>query len=659
MKIYKLALTAAVLGLTILTSTTALEVDEDEIRSYGDQVVTFENYMGPHAIIETADAIRSIGSNLGRMVNTGLNSYGEYNMNEKYAVIHAVDQNEKNKFDADIILINPAANVDHVTNLRRIIQGYLMASYGYNATDASTLATFVTVYNAVYRNQLKVFQDRYKNAVTRHLTQDKCGLSTKWTDWAGNSQVVIPLFDIGSNLSSVDTSVISDQNVIKSMREEDDRGVDERKNMVDIKEREAEDYSNKAQKSAEDAAEKNRALEQQQKKSNEASKDAQNAQKDASVAQKSADTAKKEAENAQKSADTAKKQAENAQKSADTAKKDADTAQKKADAAKAEAAKNPDDSAKQQAAQNAQKQADTAQKKADTAQKTADQKKSDASEKQNAAQKKAETAKEKENTATAENKKTEEVRKVAQEAEKKAADQQAVADKKQSEAQRERTEIAKDQQKLLSAALSDLDNKNSVVGLKLSSTDSSLSKMVRIDVTSGAVIRESPVSVIRGRTIYPVTASALSPATAKDANAEDESPVVYLAICGENSGKNAAVKLCQLDARKMEIQKESNEVVSEESVLVNNGNDYYCVIKNGNDWVVGKYDANVNLLLRSPVPVAKDTPIIVSDKGVVVTASSGQIVLLSIKDLTQITKSTTLTGIVDDKSAKGIVTEDK
>ena len=56
---------------------------------------------------------------------------------------------------------------------------------------------------------------------------------------------------------------------------------------------------------------------------------------------------------------------------------------------------------------------------------------------------------------------------------------------------------------------------------------------------------------------------------------------------------------------------------------------------------------------------AKDTPIIVSDKGVVVTASSGQIVLLSIKDLTQITKSTTLTGIVDDKSAKGIVTEDK
>ncbi|MBO7612639.1 MAG: hypothetical protein J6S81_02315, partial [Treponema sp.] len=68
MKIYKLASVAAVVALTFLTTISALEVDEDEIRSIGNEVVTFENYMGPHAYIETVDAIRSIGTGLGRQV---------------------------------------------------------------------------------------------------------------------------------------------------------------------------------------------------------------------------------------------------------------------------------------------------------------------------------------------------------------------------------------------------------------------------------------------------------------------------------------------------------------------------------------------------------------------------------------------------------------
>lgn len=658
MKLYKLASIAAVLSLTLLTTIGALEVDEDEIRSIGNEVVTFENYMGPHAYIETVDAIRSIGSGLGSQVASNLNAQAEYGRGAKYSVIHAIDPSEKSKYDADILFINENAQVDHIRNLRRIIQGYLMVAYGYNLNDAATVSTFVTVYNAVYRKNLDVFKQRYKNVVVQNLTADKCGLSTKWDEWPGNSQIVIPLFDLNSNLSAVDTSAISDKKVIDSMREADDRGVDERKNMVDIKEREAEDYANKAQKAAEDAAEKNKALEQQKKKSDAATKEADAANKDA-------DAAKKAAETAQKKSETAQKTAETAQKTADTAKKDAQTAQQNAQKAREEADKNPDDKQKQQAAQTAQKQAETAQKKSETAQKTADTAKQnaqtakqDAAQKQQDATQKQQTATQKTTIATTETTKTEQQKKVVEEAQKKAGEQQAIADKKQSEAQKERTEIAKDMQRLLAADLDDLDNKNSVIGLKLTDSQTLLSKMIRIDTTSGVILRESPVNVIRGRTIYPVAVEANSKAVSATGEDSILTPVMYLAVCGQNSNtNNSAVKLCLLDSKKMEIQKESKEFVAEDSVLTTDGTNFYCVIKEGNDWVVAKYDSQVNLLLKSSVPVMSNTPITVTPMGLVVMSADGSVILLNLKDLSQITTGpSTLTGIVNENSAKATIT---
>jgi FKBP-type peptidyl-prolyl cis-trans isomerase len=80
-----------------------------------------------------------------------------------------------------------------------------------------------------------------------NLTADKAGLSTNYEEWAGKSQIVIPLAKIGGGLSTIDTSVISDKKVVESMQEEDDKGVDERKKLVDFKEREAEEATEKAQ----------------------------------------------------------------------------------------------------------------------------------------------------------------------------------------------------------------------------------------------------------------------------------------------------------------------------------------------------------------------------------------------------------------------------
>lgn len=545
MKISKWLVTGA-LSLTVIAAAAALTVNIDEIRSTSGEVISFDNYSGPHALIETADAITEIGRNLGRQVAKNVNDSATYGRGAKYSVIHAVDSSESQKLDADIFILNGTASVDHITNLRRILIGYLTTAYGYEKSDASTIATFITVYNAVYRQNLAVFKAKYKDAVVRNLTEDKCGLSTKWSEWPGNTQIVIPLYDVNGGLSTVDTSIISDSNVINSMREEDNRGVDERQNMVDIKEREASNFADQAQKAASDAAELNRQLEQQKAVSDKANEDAKKAQQTAQQAKAASDA-------------------------------------------------NPENEALKQRAEISQAAANQAKEKAD-----------------------------------AEKQKTDEQKQAVQQAEQQAAKAQSSSDKKLSEAKKERTEIAKDQQKTLEQALADGYNRNAVVGLKLVDDDKLLTGLVKIDSTTGEILDESPVTVIRGRTIIPVM---------EDSNDGDEAGNItsYVAICGDNNASNRAVKLCLLDALTLELMAEGNEIVAEDSVLVKYGDDFYCVIQNGNGWSVAKYDSSLKLLLKSPVSVRPDTPITVTSKGIVVTTASNQVALLNLKDLSSVT----------------------
>lgn len=556
----KLRIAAFAACALVLSSAFALGVDEPELKSVGG-TIEFENYNGPHSVIDSLSSIKAIGAGLGKNVASDVNKSGTFgSKNGKYYVIHCVDSTKKDKLDADIFVIGQDATVDHIKNLRYIIAAYLSSAYGYSEKDASTVATFVTVYNAVYRGKLDIFQTKYKDVVTSNLTAAKCGLSIKWSEWPGNSQVVIPLSDINGGLSTVDTSVISDKKVVQSMKEEDNKGVDERKNMVDIKEREADNATQKAQ-------------------------------------------------TAQKTATEETKKATEQQKKADTAKQQADTAKKEADTAKKEAAADPTNKEKQATAEKKQETADKKQAAADTEQTKADEQKDKATAASNEAEK-----------------------------------QQDIADKKQSEAQAERTEIAKDQQKLLQDALAEAANKNAVIGLKVTDSSTEMSGMVKVDGATGETIRESPVTVIRGRTILPVTATAPANTTAtttadntKNAtNTTTPTSFMYMAICGENT-KTATVKLCLLDGNNMEIQKESNETVAADSVLVQNGTDYYCVIQNSSNYVVAKYDANLNLILKSPVSVASGTPITVTPNGLVVTGADGKVLLLKLSDLTSIT----------------------
>ena len=217
--------------------------------------VTFINYEGPHARIETREQIRQIGVGLGQAVKAGSARSGATG---RYFVIHSVSDAEGDKLDADIFGLGANTGVDHVRNLRFIIQGYLQAAYDYSERDAALLAEYVTIYNAVYRGNWDYFVQRYKTPVIGNLNRQNAGLAVRYNEWPGRTLMVIPL-GIGG-ISSIDTSAISDDRVVEEMRKEDDRGVEQRRDMVDLKEREASAAEQRATTQRETARQGERAV---------------------------------------------------------------------------------------------------------------------------------------------------------------------------------------------------------------------------------------------------------------------------------------------------------------------------------------------------------------------------------------------------------------
>ncbi len=502
-----------------------LEIDEEEIRSVAPDAVEFINYTGPHTVINSLQQIKEIGSSLGAVIAQNTASPGSAGNSARYYVVHAVDPTVTTGLDADIMFIGPNATVDHIKNLRHIIASYLVSAYNYSESDAQTLAVFVTVYNAVYRGNLDMFKSKYKPVVTEKLTAAHAGLALNYQDWPGKSQIVIPLADPNGGLSTVDTSVISDTQVVESLREEDDMGVDVRKELVDIKEREADDAAEKAAEAQKQATQETAKQKEEERKLTEA---------------------KKEAEQAKK-----------------------------------EAEQNPNDKAAQQKAEEAQKKVEEQEEK--TAEQT----------------------------------------QVAEEKRQEAAEQQAVADQKREEAREDRAQIAKDQQQLIEEGRQ--PDAPGVYGLEI--VDTEFSRMVKLNRDKGNIIQESPVTVIRGRTILP---------------AGDN----YMAIAGKTGG-NAAVKVVLLDKQYMEIIAESAEFAAEQSVLVQDGNDYYAVVQDSTGWILGKYNKDLKLLLKSKITVNPATAVVITEAGIIVTDTNGVARLLAKSNLAEVSEDNP--GIINEK----------
>ena len=229
-------LTGALLSLTVLAF--ALDVAEEELQELGTREVEFTNYAGPYETIDTIEQIVGIGRALGAGIDVSP-ALNEFTHAARYRVIHAVDPQTRARFDADIIVPLPMARVDHITNLRRIISGFLQTAYSYSQDDADLLARWITIYNAIVRGNIEFFSERYKPVVTDHLTVADAGLSRRYDEWPGRSRIVIPLHAAAAPglIGSVEPAEVADDRVVEELRMRDDRGVDDRQAMIGLTER--------------------------------------------------------------------------------------------------------------------------------------------------------------------------------------------------------------------------------------------------------------------------------------------------------------------------------------------------------------------------------------------------------------------------------------
>jgi multidrug efflux pump subunit AcrA (membrane-fusion protein) len=249
-----------ILLLTLLAAAwgaAALEVDVEELRKTSGREITFINYDGPQDRIEAADEIKALGWLLARSL-----AGDRAGFLLKYSIIRAVDPGLQGKFDADIFSIDRDARVDHIDNVRRILAGFLEGAYGFSAEDARLLSVFVTVYNAVYRGNLGYFAEAYKPVVLGHIDAGNAGISTLYSDWPGATRMLIPLSEKAGEggLDALSTSELTAEAVIEEMRRQPDMGLEDRKEMVELKEREVEEKAAEAEKLQEEIEKEQAAL---------------------------------------------------------------------------------------------------------------------------------------------------------------------------------------------------------------------------------------------------------------------------------------------------------------------------------------------------------------------------------------------------------------
>ena len=266
--------------ILLTTSLFSIEVDIDEI-SKGKRV-DFVNYTGRASKSESVNEIKSIGHRLSYLMKNGKSGV-LYRYNMKYSILRALDKNN-DKFSADIFFIDKTAQVDHIKNVRRIISSYLEGMYAYTEKEADAIAVYVTYYNALYRGDLDFFSESYAPAVMKNLTKNNAGISTTYSDWPGNTAIVIPLTEqnMRGEIRNIDTFAISDakvrREVAKDKENKDAAGTMDtvKKKEVDQSKKSIEEQKKSIETRKETLAEREKAVE---KKKEEIRKDKEAAAK--------------------------------------------------------------------------------------------------------------------------------------------------------------------------------------------------------------------------------------------------------------------------------------------------------------------------------------------------------------------------------------------
>ncbi|EED29354.1 P83/100 family protein [Borreliella garinii] len=209
------------------------EVDKEKLKDFVNMDLEFVNYKGPYDSTNTYEQIVGIGEFLARpLINSNSNSsyYGKYFINR------FIDDQDK-KASVDVFSIGSRSQLDSILNLRRILTGYLIKSFDYERSSAELIAKVITIHNAVYRGDLNYYKEFYIEAALKSLTKENAGLSRVYSQWAGKTQIFIPLKKnilSGKIESDIDIDSLVTDKVVAALLSENEAGVNFARDITDI-----------------------------------------------------------------------------------------------------------------------------------------------------------------------------------------------------------------------------------------------------------------------------------------------------------------------------------------------------------------------------------------------------------------------------------------
>ncbi|QFI14836.1 P83/100 family protein [Borrelia sp. CA_690] len=211
----------------------AREVDREKLKDFVNMDLEFVNYKGPYDFSNTYEQIVGIGEFLARpLINSNSNSsyYGKYFINR------FIDDKDK-KASVDVFSISSKSQLDSIYNLRKILVGYLIKSFDYDRSSAELISKVITIYNAVYRGDLDYYKGFYIEPALKSLTKENAGLSRVFSQWAGKTQIFIPLKKniLSGNIESdIDIDSLVTDKVVKALLSENEAGVNFARDITDI-----------------------------------------------------------------------------------------------------------------------------------------------------------------------------------------------------------------------------------------------------------------------------------------------------------------------------------------------------------------------------------------------------------------------------------------
>lgn len=163
------------------------KLEENEIR--GSKKVKFINRNNSRSTKSSRKQNEALGKTLALRMELDPTKTHAY----KGVKVKRIPTGTEGKLGADVLMLEEDSNFGHIHSIQRMLTSYIQNSFEFTEDDAQTIALYVIYYNAMHRNEKSYFKTKYDEPVTNTLDVEMTGLALSYRQWAGASQIVLPL----------------------------------------------------------------------------------------------------------------------------------------------------------------------------------------------------------------------------------------------------------------------------------------------------------------------------------------------------------------------------------------------------------------------------------------------------------------------------------